>query len=457
MNQKEALDVLKMGHNVFLTGPAGSGKTFLLNKYIEYLKDEDIAVGITASTGIASTHLGGRTIHSWAGFGIQDEISTKHMMRLLRSPLFANRVRSTKVLVIDEISMLHDYQLDLANQICKKIRHDPAPFGGMQVVLSGDFFQLPPVSREREEVYFVNSSNAWSEMGINVCYLGKCQYRQKDDNFIKLLNEIRKSDVSPINKEMLFARTREVDEGSINPVKLRTHNKDVDAINSFELQKIKSKEKIFQMTSWGPEKLVKLLKKGCLAPEELILKKKAVVMFVKNNFGKGYINGTLGKVIGFNGDGYPIVKTISGSKITAYPESWEIEEDDEVLARISQVPLRLAWAMTVHKSQGMTLDKAEVDLSKTFDYGMGYVALSRVRSFSGIKLIGINDLALKVSDRAIRLDGELRELSKKTKSDLEKLGKDKKKKLQEEFVSRNTDKDKHDITEDEEDIDKIPF
>ena len=459
MTQQEALDILKLGYNVFLTGPAGSGKTFLLNKYIEYLKDKGIAVGVTASTGIASTHINGRTIHSWAGFGIQNEISTKHMMKLLKNPLFVERICTTKVLVIDEISMLHDYQLDLTNQICKEIRHNPTPFGGIQVVLSGDFFQLPPVSRERGEVYFVNSSDAWSEMGINVCYLNKCQYRQKDDNFIKLLNEIRKSNVSPINKEMLITKTHEIDKGPINPVKLRTHNKDVDEINSFELKKIKGKEKIFRMTSWGPEKLVKLLKKGCLAPEDLILKKKAVVMFIKNNFSKGYINGTLGKIIAFNSEGCPIVKIISGRKITACPESWEIEEDDEILARINQIPLRLAWAITIHKSQGMTLDKAEIDLSKTFDYGMGYVALSRVRSFSGIKLIGMNDLALQVSDRAMKLDEEFRKLSKKTKSNLEKLSEGKKKKLQEEFVLRKTNKDKHDIEKDQEDvdIDEIPF
>ncbi|MBU3918679.1 AAA family ATPase, partial [Patescibacteria group bacterium] len=206
MTQSEALDILKLGYNIFLTGPAGSGKTFLLNKYIEYLSQQNIKVGVTASTGIASTHLNGRTIHSWSGFGIKDELSSQDMRKLLYSPQFRKRILSTKVLIIDEVSMLHAHQLDLVNKICMKVRNNPAPFGGLQVVLSGDFFQLRPVARGGQETYFVSSSDAWSEMGINVCYLGDCQYRQKDDNFIKLLNEIRKNKVSPANKKMLLGR-----------------------------------------------------------------------------------------------------------------------------------------------------------------------------------------------------------------------------------------------------------
>jgi len=466
MTQSEALDILKLGYNIFLTGPAGSGKTFLLNKYIEYLNQQNIKVGITASTGIASTHLNGRTIHSWSGFGIKDELSNQDMRKLLYSPQFKKRILSTKVLIIDEVSMLHAHQLDLVNKICRKVRYNPAPFGGLQVVLSGDFFQLRPVTRGGKETYFVSSSDAWSEMGINVCYLGDCQYRQKDDNFIKLLNEIRKNSVSPANKKMLFDRKDSVTKHFIKPAKLLTHNNDVDAINSFELAKIKGKQKNYSMTSTGNEKLVNSLKNGCLAPEKLVLKKKAIVMFVKNNFEKGYVNGTMGEVTGFSTDGYPIVETILGKRITARPLSWELKEDENELAQITQIPLRLAWAITIHKCQGMTLDMAEIDLSRAFDYGMGYVALSRVRSFSGIKLLGINDLSLQVSEDAIELDKSLRKLSKKTEKNLEKMGTKEKREMQEDFVIQSADKSEIDDEDDEDegndrieyiDIEEIPF
>ena len=139
----------------------------------------------------------------------------------------------------------------------------------------------------------------------------------------------------------------------------------------------------------GPKNLVDTIKKSCLAPERLILKKGAIVMFVKNNFNKGYVNGTLGKVIDFE-ENFPIIEIVSGEKILAGPENWKIEENDVVKAEIKQIPLRLAWAITVHKSQGMSLDAAEIDLSKSFTCGMGYVALSRVRTLAGIKLMGIN-------------------------------------------------------------------
>ncbi|MBU3918832.1 helicase, partial [Patescibacteria group bacterium] len=288
-------------------------------------------------------------------------------------------------------------------------------------------------------------------------YLGDCQYRQKDDNFIKLLNEIRKNKVSPANKKMLLGRKDSMTKNFIKPAKLLTHNNDVNAINSFELAKIKGKQKSYSMTFIGQEKLVNSLKNGCLAPEKLVLKKKAIVMFVKNNFEKGYVNGTMGEVVGFNKDSYPIIETISGNRITARPLSWELKEDEHELARITQIPLRLAWAITIHKCQGMTLDMAEIDLSRAFDYGMGYVALSRVRSFSGIKLLGINDLSFQVSEDAIELDKSLRKLSKKTEKNLEKMGIKKKREIQEDFVLKSTDKNQpydHENNEEEDDEDQ---
>ena len=159
-------------------------------------------------------------------------------------------------------------------------------------------------------------------------------------------------------------------------------------------------------------------------------------MFLKNNFDRGYVNGTLGKIVGFDDNEYPIVKTFSGKKIIATPASWTIEEDDVVKAEISQIPLRLAWAITVHKSQGMTLDAAEIDLSKAFERGMGYVALSRVKTLDGIKLMGFNETALEVNSKVISLEKDLLRQSERTQQHIQTLGVLRKKGLQKDFIQR---------------------
>lgn len=405
------------GHNVFLTGQAGSGKTFLLNKYIEFLKKNKIPVAITASTGIAATHLNGRTIHSWSGIGIKDVLDKKHLSKLNSHEQTRNRIQKAKVLIIDEISMFHSYRLDMVNQICKTLRKNKASFGGLQVILCGDFFQLPPVTDPGKlQSCFAYKSASWEELNLKICYLDE-QHRQEDESFLKMLNDIRTSEVTEYTFEKLAGRLNKNLPTGVVGSKLYTHNVDVDAINNFELAKIKSQEKQYLMTSRGNRDLVATLKKGCLAYEELILKEGAVVMFVKNNHNKGYVNGTMGKVVGFDEDDYPIVKTYSGKEIIALPESWTIDEDERILAEISQVPLRLAWAITIHKSQGMTLDAAEIDLSKSFAYGMGYVALSRVKSLEGIRLMGINQQALLVDEEITRVDSLFRKLSHSISAD----------------------------------------
>ncbi|OGG05658.1 hypothetical protein A2872_04550 [Candidatus Gottesmanbacteria bacterium RIFCSPHIGHO2_01_FULL_42_12] len=435
MTQKEALDLLMMGRSVFLTGQAGSGKTYLLTKYIEFLKNHKIGVAVTASTGIAATHLNGITIHSWAGIGIKDSLDQKHLSRLLANENVRNRINNAKVLIIDEISMFHSYRLDMVNQVCKTLRRNNTPFGGLQVILCGDFFQLPPVTDPGQlQSCFAFKSDAWGELDLKICYLDE-QHRQLDDSFLKVLNSIRTSDVNEFTFEKLAGRLNKNFPVGIIPSKLYTHNVDVDAINNFELAKITKPEHKFMMTDMGNPDLVETLKKGCLAPEELIVKEGAVVMFVKNNQNKGYVNGTLGKITGFDPDGYPIIKTYSDKEIVATPVSWTIEDDEEVIAEISQVPLRLAWAITIHKSQGMTLDAAEIDLSKSFAYGMGYVALSRVKSLDGIRLMGINQNALLVDEEITKIDGEFRKLSAKIGEGLKNLDSKTVKAKQKEFLT----------------------
>lgn len=433
MTQKEAMEILKMGDNVFLTGAPGSGKTFLLKEYIRFLRRHHIEVGITASTGIAATHLSGITIHSWSGIGIKDKIDQKEINRLLKKEQLKKRLQNTKVLIIDEVSMLHAHRLDLVNQVVQKFKSNHfQPFGGMQVVLCGDFFQLPPVSKSGEPPpYFVNYSNVWKAMDLKVCYLTE-QWRQTDKEYLQVLNDIRKNSVNYQTIDLLKKRYQASININIKPTKLYTHNVDVETENKEELNKLKTKPYYFFMESVGPRVLVDSLKQGCLAPEKLVLKINAPVLFLKNNFKKGYVNGTLGRVVKFNKyNGLPIVETVNGRRITVKPEDWMFEEEGRVRAKITQLPLRLAWAITVHKSQGMTLDAAEMDLSRCFELGMGYVALSRVRSLLSMRLLGLNDLALRVDKKVLEFDRELQSLSKATEGELNKIS------LRERFQKQN--------------------
>lgn len=438
MKQNEALDIIKTGANVFLTGPAGSGKTFLLAKYIEYLRENNIAAAVTASTGIAATHLGGRTVHSWCGMGIEDELAPEKINALKKKEYLVRSVAFTKVLIIDEISMLSAKQLDLVDRICKIFKEDMRPFGGMQVIFCGDFFQLPPVSRAEKNTRFVTESHIWNNMELRICYLEE-QHRQSDRKFLKLLHDMREGAVTEETHKLLKKRLNKTVRSKIKPTKLYTHNIDVESYNLRELGKIKGEESVYEMEGEGVGNLVENLKKGyCLAPQLLGIKIGALVMFVKNNFSKGYVNGTLGKVIAFDeDDGYPVVETADGSQIVATPEQWVVEDGREIIASVRQVPLRLAWAITVHKSQGMSLDAAEMDLSKTFEYGMGYVALSRVRSLAGMYLLGMNDMALCVRKEAIESDKLLQSMSEEEAKAYRKLAKSEVAKAQRKFLENN--------------------
>jgi len=413
MTQSEALDILKLGHNIFLTGPAGSGKTHLLNQYINFLKENYVDVGITASTGIAATHMGGTTIHSWTGMGINDSLSKTDLEELKTRKYLRDRFERTNVLIIDEVSMLHHFRLDLIDEICRYMKNNDQPFGGIQIVLCGDFFQLPPVSRFGEPtVCFAYEAKIWAEANFKICYLEE-QHRQTDSAFLKVLNEIRQNRLSEEGMKHLLSRKVEVCKCfnlNIEPTRLHTHNIDVDVINQQELEKLKGQSREYTMDSTGRKPLVDSLKKSCLAPENLKLKVGAKVMFVKNNFEEGYVNGTLGKISAFDYEG-PIVTLVNGKNIRVKLANWMIEEEGKPKASISQYPLRLAWAITVHKSQGMSLDAIEVDLSKSFEKGMGYVALSRVRSLEGLSLLGLNDIAVQVRNEVLDFDEEIKKVS----------------------------------------------
>ncbi|OED44171.1 hypothetical protein AB833_02090 [Chromatiales bacterium (ex Bugula neritina AB1)] len=413
MKQDEALDILKLGNNVFLTGAAGSGKTYLLNRYIRYLRDHKVGIAVTASTGIAATHLNGRTIHSWSGMGVRDALTPADLNSLQRDKRLRKNYLKAKVLVIDEVSMLHPYQLDLLDRIGRHMLDPLQPFGGLQVIVSGDFFQLPPVSREsRGSAHqFAFESDAWATGGFLTCYLSE-QHRQGNDPLISVLNDIRSGTAGEQTKVPLRTRYRKEPEGNVRPAQLFAHNVNVDKINYEALKALDGLENTYQLEYSGVRPLVESLMRSCPVPAELRLRIGARVMFVKNASDGSYVNGTLGVVEAFDGeDGWPVVRTFDNHRITAEPEQWKYEENGVTRASIEQVPLKLAWAITVHKSQGMTLDAAEIDLSDAFEPGMGYVALSRVRALSGLKLLGLNEMALSVHPKILAQDKVFKEWS----------------------------------------------
>jgi ATP-dependent DNA helicase PIF1 len=413
MQQDEALNLLKMGKNIFLTGAAGSGKTYLLNKYIHYLKENNVKVAVTATTGIAATHLQGVTIHSWSGIGVRDKITAKDLEKLLTMSRIKRNYKKTKVLIIDEISMLHKHQLDMVDAIARYILSCDIAFGGMQVILCGDFFQLPPVSAgfSKEEIEFAFEGDAWQRGDFSVCYLHE-QHRQGNDPLLAVLNDIRSGTAGEHTKVPLRTRYKKEPQGVTKATRLYSRNINVDLINEQELANLPGSEKIFKMTMDGFSALVDGLKRSCLAMEQLKLKKDAEVMFIKNDVSGKYVNGTRSIVVGFDkSDGWPIVKTYNNEIIIAYPEEWKVEDNGFVRATITQVPLRLAWAITIHKSQGMTLDAAEIDLGDAFEPGMGYVALSRVRSLNGLKLMNLNEMALTVHPKILEQDHIFKENS----------------------------------------------
>lgn len=417
MDQALALEIMAEGHNVLLTGPAGSGKTYVLNEFIRRAKARGKYVAVTATTGLAATHLGGNTIHAWSGIGISDQLHPQFEEHLLKGR--RDIIEATDILIIDEISMLHDYRLDMVDEIARKVRKQPdTPFGGIQVILCGDFFQLPPVNRsDSRQGSFVVTANVWEEFDPVICYLTE-QHRQDDDDFLEILNALRSGDVRRRHAEMLLTRV-DADLGlgaDGNPLKateLHTVNIDVDRINQSRLDGITGDEKHYQLVTTGKEGYVETLKRSCLALDVLTLKKGALVMCIKNSAEKRYANGSLGTVVDFeSGSDYPIVVLQSnGRRITMEPETWELRDGNKKRASIAQIPLRLAWAITVHKSQGMTLDAARVDLRRAFVEGMGYVALSRVRRLDNLSLVGINRMALQISEEALEIDKQLRRKS----------------------------------------------
>ena len=408
MNQGLALEIMLSGQSVLLTGPAGAGKTFVLNQFIKLAKYEGKHVSVTATTGLAATHLGGTTIHSWAGIGVNDSISHGFVDHIAKSR--REIIEKTDVLIIDEISMLHDFRLDMVDEVCRLVCKKDEPFGGIQLIMSGDFYQLPPINRgDSRAGGFVVNSEVWRELDPVICYLQE-QHRQDDEVLLDILNAMRSGDIRRNHAETLLARTEVFPDELELVTELHTVNVDVDKINEAKLETLEGDEVIYSQMTTGSENYVETLQRSVLAPASLRVKKGALVMAVKNSPERKYVNGSIGTIIDFEPyTDYPIVEFKNGKQVSMVPDTWELRDGDKKRASISQIPLRLAWAITIHKSQGMTLDAARIDLRKAFVEGMGYVALSRVKNLNNLYLTGINQMALRVSEDAQNIDGILRD------------------------------------------------
>ncbi|MGH7234248.1 MAG: PIF1 family DEAD/DEAH box helicase [Candidatus Saccharimonadales bacterium] len=419
MTQDRALELMTSGANIFLSGPPGSGKSFVLEQFVGVSRRFGRRLALTATTGIAASLLGGVTIHSWSGLGVKQQLAPTDIDLLLANPHLVRRLTETEILIIDEISMLDAVTFESIDRLLKVARSSSASFGEIQLILSGDFFQLPPVSNNDDSYCFL--SNVWADADLKACYLSE-QHRQSSDELLEVLSALREQRFTKNHLEMLSAR-----QGVPHPplTMLLTHNKDVDVLNNKRLAELGGQVRSYLRQCKGDKGLSNDLERSVLAPKELFLKVGAEVMFVANDPQKQYVNGTQGSVVAFR-FGLPVIE-LKESKvaIVAQAFSWKRETDNRA-AELIQLPIKLAWAITIHKCQGMSLDAADIDLKRSFVSGMGYVALSRLKKYRGLYLQSYNSRSLELDKTVYAFDRELRKNSdinevKETNSELDRI------------------------------------
>ncbi|CAG8748853.1 22713_t:CDS:2, partial [Cetraspora pellucida] len=400
--------------SIFFTGSAGTGKSMLLQKIITTLKNMtgNDAVAVTATTGLAALNIGGTTLHYFAGIGL-GQGTTQELIKKVRDNRSARqRWTDCNVLIIDEVSMLDGELFDTLEGIARNIKNNTRPFGGIQLIITGDFFQLPPISKDNRSVAkFSFEAQTWKTAVKHTIQLTRV-FRQKDNELIELLNDMRTGKVSERFSELIARLENEPqypDDG-IKPTELYPRNDNVNSANLIQLDKIPHKSHSFFAIDWEPMRIgqLRMLVKSCLAPQELKLKRDAQVMLIKNLKDYNLVNGSRGVVIGYHsnstGQDYfkgeeegleindllPIVRfTDSNQKIVVEPQEWTIPGNGgkTVLASRKQIPLILAWAISIHKSQGQTLDRVKIDLGRVFERGQAYVALSRATSTTSLQVL----------------------------------------------------------------------
>jgi ATP-dependent DNA helicase PIF1 len=404
--QNIAYNLMVEGKSIFLSGAAGSGKTAVLKMFIKVYKSNKI-MGVTSTTGISALLFGGVTIHSFLGIGLGQGSVESIVGKLYKRPHLRKRWCELEVLIIDEISMLSPVLFDKIENIARRVRHNEKPFGGIQLILSGDYLQLPCIGSDD----FCFESKSWENCIEKTIYLTEIM-RQKDVDFQNCLNDVRVGLLTEKTRKLLLTRvgvTLENDFG-IKPTKLFSTNYSVDNVNNKELDLLAESNPEFfeynmQIKAYpgvnNKEYAIEKYKKNCNAPETLQLCVGAQVMLLCNlDTEGGLVNGSRGVVKGFVGD-IPMVTFINGKEILIDYNIWESEEQDKKILKIIQIPLKLAYALTIHKSQGCSLDYAEIDLSNTFANGQAYVALSRVKNLGGLSIIDIDFDKIVANERAV--------------------------------------------------------
>ncbi len=406
--------VEKTDMSLFLTGKAGTGKTTFLREVVRYTKKKCI---VLAPTGIAAVNAGAMTIHSFFQFGIgpfiKGVIEPKSDFRINKSKL--ELIRHLQLLIIDEVSMVRANLMDHIDVELRRIRRNSKPFGGVQLLMIGDLQQLPPIAHGGEDellrqyyktLYFFSSA-ALKSMKYS-CIELKNVYRQTDRHFIDILNHARdctltSQDISDLNARYIPGFSPKPEDGYI---RLMTHNRQVDYVNETELEKLDSKPYTFvaAVTGTFPEE-------SYPTANSLTLKKGAQVMFIKNDPERRFINGTLGEVKSIDKNSIAVRLAESGTVIDVEPMEWQNiryqfdEESKEIsskqIGRFKQYPLEAAWAITVHKSQGLTFDKAIIDVHAAFSPGQAYVALSRCRTLDGLVLSSPVSASVFMRDNAV--------------------------------------------------------
>ena len=394
------LDAALAGKNIFLSGMAGTGKTTLLRKFIDADDDDAVFwrdVDVVAPTGVAALNIGGMTIHRWCGMllgpasGQRDPTETnEEYYRWLRDQQYRSilrgfeRVRYCKILVIDEISMLPGRQLEFVEWLFRKLRHDDRPWGGCQVIVVGDFLQLAPVKKDDSLPYdWAFKHEVWDRSGFTPILLEKI-HRQNEVDFIAALCGVRSNCLSERSKAVLYGRIANFPSEEIP--RLFTHNAQVDRWNSQCLGSLATDARTFLGRRMGDPKNADFLADNVMCPEELILKVGAQVMTTVNDSEGRYVNGTIGHVVGFD-DGAIQIEDKLGRDFWVEPFTWSYgKESEQGFAQYTQFPLRLAYALTIHKCQGLTMDEAYIDVRAARAPGQTYVALSRVRTLAGLHL-----------------------------------------------------------------------
>lgn len=382
-DQTQALALLNSGENVFLSGGAGSGKSFVIREFRKGVNPKEFP--LLASTGAAAVLLEGRTFHSFFGLGIMEGGASATFERLKDEPRILNRLRATEGFVIDEISMIPSSALDVAEALLRLAKGNQQPWGGVRVIAVGDFAQLPPVTRQGNRREWAFQSRTWQRSGFVTFWLNH-NHRVYDTEFLEILSQIRTGVITDQVKDYLDTRTRENDTDDKGP-RLFPRREQVEKFNQMELAELPGETKEFDSIYFGKNRSIDHLMKSGPIPQKLVLKVGCRVLFVQNDPQKRWVNGTRGTVV-----------EIESDKITVEKENWRhvtveraqfsfLDGDGNVVASVINFPLVLGYATTIHKSQGATLEDLWVNLSHLWEPGQAYVALSRLRSGSGLKLL----------------------------------------------------------------------